>query len=438
MESCPQKLCANLIEYLRNIIFSQDFLNQHRKSHKNFTRNRKLPFPFLVLLLLDFVKGSYQDELDKFFQTLNHFPVAKRVVSKAALTKARMKLKYEAFIELSRYLTWFFYKHFDAKTWRGHRLLAIDGSTLRLPQIEDIAHHFGVWKVRQGPSCPMARVSQMFDPLNKLSIDALISPKKTGEIKLAAKHCLNLFSTDLLLMDRGYPAFWLFKLILSKEANFCTRISWKKWKIVRKFYLSGKKEEIIELAVPPTSVGKCRELGMDTKTIKLRLIRVELSSGEVEILITSLIDKEQYPHDVFMVLYHQRWPVEEDYKTMKCWLELENFSGKSVLSVYQDFHAKVFSKNLTSALAFPTQEKIKQNNAHRKYDYQLNFTQALSKTKDVFIMLFQSVKKQVIQLISALHDIFAQTIEPVRPGRKYPRNHKVSRRKHFACYKSFA
>lgn len=423
---------------MRKIIFSQDFLVRNRKSPKDFVRTRKLPFPILVFFLLNFIKGSYQDELDDFFKALNRTDVAKRVVSKAALTKARMKLKSETFIELNCHLNGFFYKHFDTKTWRGHRLVAVDGSTLRLPQIEEIANHFGVWKVRKGEPCPMARVSQMFDPLNKLSLDALISPKKTGEIKLAAKHCQNLLSSDLLLLDRGYPAFWLFKLILSKGANFCARISWKKWKIVRKFYLSGKKEKIIELAVPPTSVAKCRKLGLDTKTIKLRLIRVELSSGEVEILITSLIDNEQYPHDVFLDLYHQRWPVEEDYKTMKCWLELENFSGKSVLSVYQDFYAKVFSKNFTSALAFPTQEEIKQNNAHRKHSYQINFTQALSKTKDVFVLLFQSVRKQAIQLISALHDIFVQTVEPVRPGRKYPRNHKVSRRKHFTCYKSFA
>jgi hypothetical protein len=32
--------------------------------------------------------------------------------------------------------------------------------------------------------------------------------------------------------------------------------------------------------------------------------------------------------------------VEEDYKAIKCRMELENFTGKSVLSVYQDFHAK--------------------------------------------------------------------------------------------------
>jgi hypothetical protein len=43
---------------------------------------------------------------------------------------------------------------------------------------------------------------------------------------------------------------------------------------------------------------------------------------------------------------------------MKQWIEIENFAGKSVLSIYQDFHAEVFSKNLASVLAFPTRSVI--------------------------------------------------------------------------------
>jgi len=62
--------------------------------------------------------------------------------------------------------------------------------------------------------------------------------------------------------------------------------------------------------------------------LKLRLIRVE-NNGQVEVLITSLLDMGKYPIEIFRDLYHLRWPVEEDYKTMKCRLELENFSGKS-------------------------------------------------------------------------------------------------------------
>jgi hypothetical protein len=58
----------------------------------------------LIVFLINLVKGSYQDELDKFFKTICRFDVAKRVVSKAALSKARMKLKFEAFVELNWHL----------------------------------------------------------------------------------------------------------------------------------------------------------------------------------------------------------------------------------------------------------------------------------------------------------------------------------------------
>jgi len=75
---------------------------------------------------------------------------------------------------------------------------------------------------------------------------------------------------------------------------------------------------------------------------------------------------------------------------MKPRLEIENWSGKSKLAIYQDFHAKVFTKNLIAILAFPAQQVVKQQSRHKKYTYQINFTQALSKMKDTVVLLFQS------------------------------------------------
>jgi len=123
-----------------------------------------------------------------------------------------------------------------------------------------------------------------------------------------------------------------------------------------------------------------------------------LDTGEAEILITSLLDKDLYPHDLFGELYHTRWPLEEDCKTVKQRIETENFSGRSVLSIYQDFHAKVFSKNPASAPAFPAQSAIDINTYKNRHRYKMNFARMLSK--------------------------ITETIEPVRPGRKYPRNFK--------------
>ena len=425
-------LCAGLIEFLKEIINSSDFINKHRQSASDFTRQRKLTFPILLFFLINMIKGSYQDELDHFFKSIFSFDVAKRIVSKAAFAKARMKLGYEALVELNSKMVSYFYRHFRPLQWNGFTLFAIDGTTVQLPRIEAISEHFGAWNPSQGDECPMARVSQMFDVLNKITIDAIIESKSIGERELAAFHFLKLMPGDLVLLDRGYPAYWLFNLILSQGGDFCARIQSNSWKVVRQFYNSGRKEKIIFLLVTPSSVKHCEEMGLELRPLKLRLIRVELDNGESEILITSLLDTEKYPHQQFEELYHLRWPVEEDYKVMKQRMEIENFTGKSVLSIYQDFHAKVFSKNLTSALIHPTQSEIDRNTENRCYSYKVNFTQALSKVKDVIPLLFIRPLKFVYGLISDIHTIFMQTIEPIRPGRKYPRNfNKRSDRFHY-------
>ena len=426
--------CAKIIEFIRQIISSPDFISRHRKNKNDFTRNRKLPFHVLIVFLINLVKGSYQDELDKFFKTLCRFDVAKRVVSKAAFSKARMKLKFEAFVELNLQLVTYFEKHFRPRLWFGFRLLAIDGSTTKLPITDDVAQHFGVWNVRQGAPSPMARISQLFDVLNKMTVDALIKPKRIGERELAAQHLLNVMPNDLILLDRGYPAWWLFNLILSMEADFCARVSCTKWKIVRKFFLSGLSEKVVTVPVHPTSMAQCRQMGLDTTPLKLRLIRIE-NDGKVAVLITSLIDMEKYPIELFSDLYHKRWPVEEDYKIIKCRIELENFSGQSALSVYQDFHAKVFAKNLVWMMAFPVQDRMDDDFARTKHRYQINFTQALSKSKGVIALLFLDTKRIIKRLIADLQYIFQRTVEPIRPGRKYPRKHKAKPRRYFPQYK---
>jgi hypothetical protein len=428
------KICAEIFGFIKETINSSDFINRHRQKPTDFSRKRKLPVQTLIVFLLSFLRGSYQIELNRFFNILKPFDTIKRVVSKAAFSKARMKLKYQAFIELNHKLNQFFEKHFKLKTWHGFRLLALDGSTIRLPHTEDIRNHFGIWKVRQGRSSPMARLSQLFDPLNKITVDAIISPKSRGERQLAANHLLHLMPKDLVLLDRGYPAWWLFALILSMDAHFCARIS-KKWKIIQSFLASGEKQRIILLKIPNSSLKQANNLGLDPKPLKLRLVRLG-SDDKPIVLITSLIDADQYSYQQLSDLYHLRWPVEEDYKVAKSRIELENFSGKSAASVYQDFHAKVTMKNIVSILALPVNDKLANDTTTtRKYDYQVNFTQALATVKNLMPLLFQRSKRKIKLIIEALFELLENSIEPIRPGRSYPRKHRVSSRKFYTNYK---
>jgi len=427
--------CTNLIKFIKNIIFSEEFLEKSRYSQKDFTRKRSLSFTNLFLFLINLLKGSYQDELDGFSKAAGNEEIYKRKVSGAAVSKARRKIRPEAFTELNHSMINFFYNNSPHLTWNGFNLIAIDGSTAKLPKTDEISEHFGCLNTSDGIPVPMARVSQMYDVLNKISIDAIVSPKKNGERELAAQHILNLMPNDLLLMDRGYPARWLFKLILSQKGNFCARVPYNTWNITKKFYRSGKYDQTVKIPLTPKAIKRCLEIGLNISPMKLRMIRVDLADGTGEVLITSLLDRTIYPTEIFGDLYANRWPVEEDFKALKRRFEIERFSGQTVVSVYQDFYAKVFAKNLTAILAYSVKDEIDQRYSNRKYPYQINFVQAVSKMKDTIVLLFLRTSDVVAKIISSLREIFVLTVEAVRKGRKFPRKHKIGGKEFYSSYK---
>jgi hypothetical protein len=124
----------NIYEELNNTLNSFSFIDRYRLSQTAFIRNRTLSFPTLILYLLNLRQHSNQTELDQFFKLINKEKEASQVVTKSAFFQARKQLSYKAFIELNRQIIDTTYKSYDhLKTWRGFRLCAVDGSSIRLP-----------------------------------------------------------------------------------------------------------------------------------------------------------------------------------------------------------------------------------------------------------------------------------------------------------------
>ena len=85
---------------------------------------------------------------------------------------------------------------------------------------------------------------------------------------------------------------------------------------------------------------------------------VRLSSGELEVLATSLLDEPRYPSACFAQAYGYRWGEETFYGLLKGRLDLENFSGRSVESVQQDVHAMILLSNLESVVTRSAQARL--------------------------------------------------------------------------------
>lgn len=183
------------------------------------------------------LKRSLQRELDSFFKSISGSDFSIREVTKSALSQARAKLKPYAFIRLNEVVVDTFYAEAEFNVWKGHRVLAVDGSGLQLPHHRTVKEAFGEYVLNRYSESPrsMALVSMLYDTLNQLTLDAQIESYSCSESTLLRKHFSKLMEGDLLLLDRGYPSVRLLYELQQKRVHFCMRMKESWWKEVGAF-----------------------------------------------------------------------------------------------------------------------------------------------------------------------------------------------------------
>jgi len=424
-----------IITELTDLINDPNFVDKHKKNSKDFIRNRVLTFKITILFLINVLKEGIQSELGTFFSQIEPSDTKINKATNSALTQARAKLNHSAFIEMDKLQTKLFYENAEYKTWNGYRLIAVDGSTLYLPSSKETQKEFGISETKKnGQKIVLARISEAFDALNHITIDACISAYQVCEHDMMLQHLKHLKKGDLAIYDRNYPGFWIYKIHQHLWIEYCMRIQLiGRGKFIEDFLASGALEAIVDVSCSYKSKLKCKELGLDTEPIKCRLIRIELSSGETEVLVTSLLDMVAFPYEYFKALYHLRWPVEENYKFLKQRIELGNFTGLTAESISQDFYAKIFMSNLTSILSFDADAEIKVKKAHCKLGYKINLNNAVQNMKKSAILLF--IREQFMVILNELHILFQVNPVSIRPDRTFERNEFKPKRHYSMCYK---
>jgi len=302
--------------------------------------------------------------------------------------------------------------------WRGFRLVAADSTTLRLPRWLENTEAFGCQYDASGEYFVLARGLGLFASASRLMLHATLAPYASSERSLLVSLLGYLTGTDLLLLDRGFPAVWLFAWLQQRGLPFLARIDQCGWPEVVAFVRSTDPERVIHRRVSAHSRRRAKANGVEltVTTVSFRLIRVLLPSGQTEVLATSLTDPIAHPAAEFDALYHARWTIEEDFKVLKHRLMVEQFTGELPESIRQDFHAKQLLANLACALADSAHAALPAAKAAR---YRPNLTYILNFLKDHLAswLLVQCTAECLRKALT----LFSKTLELVRPGRKAPR-----------------
>ena len=370
--------------------------------------------------MLNMIRKSLALEIDSFLNFLGR--KGGKGYTKSAFVQARMKIKPEVFEHLSETLIEEFYTDNDTaiKTWKGFRLLAIDGSWITLPRTKELIKIYGEIKNQSSSTVIQARCSVLYDVENNYVLNGKLAPSTQGERKLAISHLRHCKKGDLLIYDRGYPSYDLIHQHIVRGLDYLMRAKVSFNKATINFEKSNKHSEIIEIYP-----GKNSNLSDKTYTkrtpIKVRLVRVDLPKGGVEILITSLMNTQEYPNNIFKELYGKRWGVETFYDELKNKLKVEHFSGYSNQSILQDFYATLFVSNIQTLIESELGEERELKNKARKYDYKINTNLSYGFLKNRILEIFFK-EDSMEKIIDELKKLYLEHQIPIRPNRSFDRN----------------
>jgi hypothetical protein len=423
---------TTLIEALRAKLRDPNFLARHRVRPQDFTRQRQLTFPLLMLFLLQQTLKSIQRHLHEFLDELAQGQIFEPLTS-GAVTHARAKLKENAFTELNRacVLPTVYGPEHPIQRWRGHRLMGVDSSLVRLPESQELGQTFG-WKEASnqhgstGTRYPEARLSVVYDLLNRIGLDARLEPSTVGEVTLALQQLEHLQPGDVEINDRGFTGYLYLAAVAQQDRHFIGRCSTGSFLAAQEMFRlnQANQSKVVWLFAPPDQKAQCQRLGLPLK-MKVRFVSLRLPSGELEVLATSLLDPALYPTEEFLMVYHWRWGHETFHLMLKGRLELENFSGRTVEAIRQDVQAAVLLANLESVLSEPTQAVLRAQSTSETQPRQVNRSNSYHALKDqVLDLLYGDIPVPIV--ISKLMSFFKGSPVAVRPNRKVPRRPKPS------------
>ena len=416
-----------LVQALRQRLHDPLFQARHRVRPEDFTRNRSLPFPIVMLLVLQKTVKSVQRHLHEFLARMGP---GDAVATPGAWTQARAKLKHTAFCELNQQCVLpAVYQSAQApspRRWKGHRLLGIDSSLVRLPNSEDVAQAFGLTVVSNqngatGTAYPQGRISVLYDVLNRLGLDPRLEPNTVGEVELAFDHLTHFEDHDLALVDRGFTGYALLARFVHAHKDMVARCSTGSFLAAQELFRLNRagRSQRVRLFAPPDQRTNLLALGLPLQIV-VRFVSLRLSTGELEVLVTTLLDEAAYPTQDFQEVYHYRWGIETYYGDLKGRLDLENFSGLTAEAVRQDFYAAVLLSNLESVLTGPASQVLADHRSECKYPQQVNRADSFHALKTHLLELLYS-DAPAEGVVRRLQRLFLSNPGSVRDQRKVPR-----------------
>lgn len=435
------KVSKDNIEVIKEEVYKDSFINICRINENNFIRKRKIIPRDIILYELNKKGLSTKMEIINF-NNINYV----QDVSSPALFKQREKLNPYAFTYLNQILIKNVYtNHTDeVETYKGYLLLAIDGSDFEIPNTPITREKYNG---KQQDQCAKVTVSTCYDILNKYTLDTIVEKYDYSEITMANDHLNTIKDNKLvgnfktiIIADRNYRSLDFFYNSIKNNEKFLVRVSEKNYREEKNKMIGN--DDIIEIKNRNGRMYRYKDTNPELynylsngNSIKIRCIKTELETGEIEYLFTNL-DYEIFSTEEIIKLYNYRWKIEVNYKHLKNHLKIECItSGKEIL-IKQDIYSQILVSNMLQGFINENNKNL-QNCKHKNIvKTNDNIAVGVFKNTLIYILLEQNANKRN-EMMEKFNKIIEKHYVPIKPDRKYPRIGNAANRHHINQRKSF-
>jgi hypothetical protein len=376
-------------------------------SGKASVRHRRLPAEqvvWLVVALALYRHQSVSEVIDSLDLALPDSQVP--FVSKSAVAQARQRLgatPLQYLFEASA-RAWCDQdsKHYQFK---GLRLFALDGTTLKTADTPAQREHFGAQAyVKAVSSYPQVRGVTLTEVSTHLIRNAVFGPYGTNEMLYAKELLPSIPDDTLTVLDKGFLSAEILCGLTANGKNRHFVIPAKantKWEVLE----DNVGDTLIRMRVSPQARRKCPTL---PEFWQARAITVIDPLARKQILLTSLLDRKRYTSADIAACYAKRWHIETSYRELKQTMlgKTLTLRSKTVEGVYQEIWGTLTAYNLVrlemakAALAVKCEPtEISFVRAFHVIQYELHWA-AVTRSYGKLPALLQRLRQRLVALLN--------------------------------------
>jgi hypothetical protein len=297
--------------------------------------------------------------------------------------------------------------------WHGRHVQLVDGSTSRLADTPANQRAYPQPKSQQpGLGLPIIRWVVLVSLATAAVRGLAYGPyqgKQTGETALFRQLLQHLQRGDVVVADRYYCSYFMVALLRAAGVDVVLRLHQRRRYDFRRGRRLGRYDHVVLWRRPARPAWMDEDTYAQVPaTLEVREIRrrVQEPGGRVQelTLATTLCDADAYPADAIAELYHQRWQVELDIRSLKTTLGLSDLRCLTPFMVEKELWLNCLAYNLVRRVA--AQAALRSEQSPRSISFKaskqallgswegLSFTEAAAEATQVALGLLQALAKE--------------------------------------------